>query len=192
MKFQNVLYYDEGLSYSEIGVCIYQNLPNAHLRFALLTTNSSGKGEYVYSSYYGVIIDIKRSIPNIFICRPTGRTAIPVTKIHQFAVASHKYNKTIEIKLSVAPVFLPTTTFYNITPSHLLSLPELWVWLWRASPAQAATSPAGGPAHTPAPANCKKQHMASSPAADPAGSPDSQPNRGGRLHAEPLGSKRCH
>lgn len=46
--------------------------------------------------------------------------------------------------------------------------------------------------HLQAPANCKKQHTAGSLAADPNGSPDLQPDRGGKLHAELLGSKQCH
>lgn len=54
-----------------------------------------------------------------------------------------------------------------ITPKPFPPLAERWVWLMRTSLAQAAPLPSRCPAHAPAPAHYKKQHMAGSPAAAP-------------------------
>ena len=100
---------------------------------------------------WGMIIVIKRTVPKISQWPPE-MTTLSEMKIPPFAAVSPKSrNKTIWTQRSPSwpPHHSTPGALHHPTPSHLLSLPKIPVWLTSTSLAHAATLPSGCPAHTP-------------------------------------------
>lgn len=135
-------------------------------------TDYSEKGQYFYSTFHSVMIDIKGLSQNVSPNRPARRTTVPGKKIHQFAIASCKYlyrNKPLcnrdlfpdqHILVALGVAHQPPATLFLFLSSGQGSQELPWQ---RQSPC-----PLGAQPTLPAPANCKTQHMAGSLVADPA------------------------